>query len=105
MSTVGRRQVCRASKAHVAATGFCPMDHPKIRRHGRATGTTSEFTRFAERCAELDGAVVRTIGVTGDYLRGEGEGAAAGEPRFDFPVDVLVEPRGNGALRLTLPPS
>ena len=52
-----------------------------------------------------DGAVVRAIGVTGDYLRGEGEGAAAGEPRFDFPSDVLVEPWGNGALRLTLPPS
>ena len=81
------------------------MDHLKFDAMAALRVTTSEFTRFAERCAELDGAVVRAIGVTGDYLRGEGEGAAAGEPRFDFPSDVLVEPWGNGALRLTLPPS
>ena len=74
------------------------MGEPLIR--GKFYQSAASLLVFEEQ-----GRVVRAIGVTGDYLRGEGEGTAAGEPRFDFPADVIVEPWGNGALRLILPAS
>ncbi|MDV3125297.1 hypothetical protein M1247_10275 [Mycobacterium sp. 21AC1] len=40
------------------------------------------------------GAVVKTVTVGGDYLRADG---------YTFGSDVLIEPWGNGAMRLTPP--
>lgn len=43
---------------------------------------------------EDHGKVVKTVTVTGDYLRADG---------YTFGSDVVVEPWGNGAMRLTSP--
>lgn len=76
----------------------------------KAVGAPVIRGKYFESAASLlvfeeHGEVVRAIGVTGDYLRGQGEDAASGEPRFDFPADVILERWGNGALQLRMPPT